>query len=145
MPRRYPPAAASFDGRCHGSEWLLVPGPSAGVERLRVDLGCLRLEALMNWIRIQRACALEDEPADISDIKHFIMISSLQSQPAKWSVQQRPSKSRSAAFLALAPPKSSAGPPMGRKSSFTEATLSMPIEPWDLVVFVVRAPDSDED
>jgi hypothetical protein len=32
------PAAASNDGRCRrGSDWLLVPRPVTGVERLRAD------------------------------------------------------------------------------------------------------------
>jgi hypothetical protein len=33
--------------------WLLVPGPVAGVERLRADVGCLRLEALMTRIGVR--------------------------------------------------------------------------------------------
>jgi hypothetical protein len=31
------PAAASNDDWCRGSDWLLVPRPVAGVERLRAD------------------------------------------------------------------------------------------------------------
>jgi hypothetical protein len=44
--------------------WLLVPGPVAGAERLRAGRGCLLLEALMNWIEIQRGNSIGDTQID---------------------------------------------------------------------------------
>jgi hypothetical protein len=43
---------------------LLVPWPAAGVERLRADLGCLRLEALMDRMgeKPEKPILLEADP-----------------------------------------------------------------------------------